>query len=177
MRTAHPELLWLLWTLPFLAITLWWARGWAERRLRRFISEPMLEEMAASVSPGRRIWRSALRIGALGLLVLAAARPQWGASEVEVEQTGIDLVVALDVSRSMLADDIEPSRLARAKAEIGELVESLDGDRVGLVFFAGAAFVDLEKFAAPFGQREEQGERKCAEHDPDGGFVAEQVDA
>jgi Ca-activated chloride channel family protein len=60
--------------------------------------------------------------------------------EVEVEQEGIDVVVALDISRSMLAEDVAPSRLARAKAELAGLIDSLDGDRVGLVFFAGAAF-------------------------------------
>jgi len=92
------------------------------------------------VDPVSRIWRSVFRVGVLALLILAAARPQWGVGEVEVEQEGIDVVVALDISRSMLAEDVAPSRLTRAKAELSDLIDSFDGDRVGLVFFAGAAF-------------------------------------
>lgn len=140
MRFAQPEILWLLWILPVVWVILLAARNVARARTKRFASDPMLDALSGSTSAPRRIWRAALRLGALTALILAAARPQWGASEVEVEQQGIDLVVALDISRSMLAEDVKPSRLTRAKAEIGDLVESLAGDRVGLVFFAGASF-------------------------------------
>lgn len=140
MHFAHPELLWLLWLVPVFALVLWLARRSATQRLRGFVSAVLEERMAGNVRSGVRIWRSTARITALVLLIVAAARPQWGASEVELEQSGIDLVVALDISRSMLAEDLRPNRLERAKAEIADLVESLDGDRVGLVFFAGGAF-------------------------------------
>lgn len=141
MRFAWPSILWFAWALPLLVVMLALWRVRAHRRLARFAAEPMARRLAASVDPGARIWRSALRVTALALLLLAAARPQWGVGEVEVEQEGIDVVVALDISRSMLADDVAPSRLARAKAELAGLIDSFDGDRVGLVFFAGAAFV------------------------------------
>ena len=140
MRFAHPEFLWLIWAVPLLALGLAIARRRANERLRAFVSDRLGGEMAGTVDHGRRFWKAGLRLAALTLLIVAAARPQWGASEVEVEQEGIDLVVALDISRSMLAEDVEPSRLGRAKAEISALIESLDGDRVGLVFFAGGAF-------------------------------------
>lgn len=140
MQFAHPEVLWLLWLVPTFALVLWSARRAAARRLRGFVSETLEARMAGTVRSGVRVWRSVARLTALALLIVAAARPQWGASEVELEQSGIDLVVALDISRSMLAEDLRPNRLERAKAEIADLVESLDGDRVGLVFFAGGAF-------------------------------------
>ena len=140
MHFAHPELLWLLWLVPLFTLVLWIARRAAARRLHGFVSAALEGKMAGTVRPGVRVWRSTARIGALVLLIVAAARPQWGASEVELEQSGIDLVIALDISRSMLAEDLRPNRLERAKAEIADLVESLTGDRVGLVFFAGGAF-------------------------------------
>lgn len=140
MRFAHPELLWLILAVPTLWVLLLATRSRAARRLHEFVAPGLHASLGIDPRRSRRAWRSALRLVALGLLVIAAARPQWGASEVEVEQEGIDLVVALDISRSMLAEDVKPSRLDRAKLEISELVESLDGDRVGLVFFAGAAF-------------------------------------
>jgi Ca-activated chloride channel family protein len=126
--------------VPFVFTVLWWSRRAAERRLADFVDLPLHEEIAGRLPRGRRMVRSLLRLTALSLLVLAAARPQWGASEVEVEQEGIDLVVALDISRSMLAEDIQPTRLGRAKVELSDLIESMRGDRVGLVFFAGASF-------------------------------------
>ena len=140
MRFAHPELLWLILAVPTLWVLLLATRSRAARRLQEFVAPGLHASLGLDPRRSRRAWRSALRLVALTLLAVAAARPQWGASEVEVEQEGIDLVVALDISRSMLAEDVEPSRLDRAKLEISELVESLDGDRVGLVFFAGAAF-------------------------------------
>lgn len=140
MHFAHPQILWLLWLVPLFVALLVHTRARARRRLREFTGPSLEAELTRSVDERRRRWRAVLRVSALVLLILAAARPQWGASEVEVEQKGIDLVIALDVSRSMMAEDIQPDRLQRAKAELSDLIESLDGDRVGLVLFAGAAF-------------------------------------
>jgi Ca-activated chloride channel family protein len=140
MRFAWSQLLWLFWALPVLVGLLVWLRRRAARRLEQFAQGGLLPQLSATVDRPARVWRSALRVGALALLILAAARPQWGVGEVEVEQEGIDIVIALDISRSMLAEDIAPDRLSRAKAELAGLIDSLDGDRVGLVFFAGAAF-------------------------------------
>lgn len=140
MRFAWPSILWFVWAVPLLVVLLVQWRRQARRRLVRFAGEPLLARLAASVDSRARIGRAALRVGVLTLLIVAAARPQWGVGEVEVEQEGIDVVIALDISRSMLAEDVAPSRLARARAELSGLIDSFDGDRVGLVFFAGAAF-------------------------------------
>ena len=80
---------------------------------------------------------------ALGMFIIAIARPQWGAEVREVNQEGLQVVIALDVSQSMLAEDIKPTRLERAKLEIADLMEKLDGDEVGLVLFSGASFVQV----------------------------------
>lgn len=140
MRFADPLMLWFIWLLPGVVLLMWWARSAAARRLRRFADAERFPQLLGGRGPSSGRRRAAIRILALGAVIAALARPQWGASEVEVEQSGIELVVALDISRSMLATDIKPSRLVRAKAELGALLESLSGDRVGLVYFAGAAF-------------------------------------
>ena len=85
----------------------------------------------------------ALAIAALGLAIIALARPQWGESVQTVEREGVQIIVALDVSRSMDAEDIKPSRLVRAKLEIVDLMQRLQGDEVGLVLFSGAAFLQF----------------------------------
>ena len=140
MRFAVAEMLWLFWLLPLVWFSFWLARRGARRRLLRHATAERLRELAPPASSRRGHLRAGVRILALSCLILALGRPQWGASEMEVEQAGVDIVIALDISRSMLAQDVKPDRLTRAKGEIAELVESLEGDRVGLVFFAGAAF-------------------------------------
>ncbi|MBQ7252675.1 MAG: VWA domain-containing protein [Kiritimatiellae bacterium] len=97
------------------------------------------EERTPGYRPGARAGRLALRLAALGLLVVALARPQWGVHWVEVRNRGLDLVILLDTSRSMLAPDAPPSRLQQAKWGIHDLLGKLRGDRVGLVPFAGGA--------------------------------------
>jgi Ca-activated chloride channel family protein len=140
MQFAHPQALWFFWLLPLLLLAFWFHRRRAAERLTRLLAPAQLRRLQDGQSATRRRWRGALRVLALSQFILALARPQWGASEVDVEQQGIDLIVALDISRSMLAGDIQPDRLTRAKVELGDLIEALDGDRVGLVFFAGGAF-------------------------------------
>jgi len=93
--------------------------------------------MTAGVSMARKLVRAALMVAALGLTAVALARPQFPGKSRPAKQRGLDLVVALDFSRSMLATDIYPSRLERSKRELGELLASLGTDRVGVVAFAG----------------------------------------
>ncbi len=132
-----------LWAVPLLAV-LWLVlrlRGLAAARdLRR-----LLGERASSHVEGRRgviaSWDRFLLLAGLFWLLVALARPQWGASEVTVTQQGSDVVVALDISNSMLAQDVAPSRLERAKTELGSFLSRVSDSRIGLVFFAGAAFV------------------------------------
>jgi Ca-activated chloride channel family protein len=137
MRFANPHALWLLLTVP--AAVLAYALAFAQRRrlLARLGDVPLVAKMAGDVSLGRKKARAALVVLALALVALAAARPQAGGRARITKQPGLDLIVALDFSRSMLAKDVYPSRLERAKRELEQLMDGLAGDRIGLVAFAG----------------------------------------
>ncbi len=144
MQFAHPEflLIGLLVTLAAVALIVW-----AQRRQRNALANlgqsDLIRRLTESVNWGGRRWQAALRVAALALLFIAAARPQWGTETREIEQEGLQVMVALDVSQSMLADDIKPNRLERAKLEIGDLMKRLNGDEIGLVLFSGASFVQV----------------------------------
>ncbi len=137
MKFAHPLYLWGLLTLPLFAIA--FAVFFARRRrvLERLGDPALVGRMIASSSPRRRRAKLTLQVIALGLVVAALARPQLGSRATLSRQFGLDVVVALDVSRSMLARDVYPSRLERAKRELDNLLDELIGDRVGTVAFAG----------------------------------------
>ena len=137
MRFANPHLLWLLLVVP--VAVLGYALSFAHRRrlLARLGDAPMIARMASTVSTARRLFRAALVVTGLGLVALALARPQAGGRAKLTRQPGLDMVVALDFSRSMLAKDVYPSRLERAKRELERLMDKLGGDRIGLVAFAG----------------------------------------
>lgn len=121
--------------------------------LGRFVGEELLGPLTTAVSTTRRRLKDLLLLAAVFLLFIALARPQWDYQWVEVKRRGIDLLFALDTSRSMLAEDIRPNRLERARLAILDFTQQLDGDRVGLVPFAGSAFLlcpltlDYEAFA------------------------------
>ncbi|HEX2613417.1 MAG TPA: VWA domain-containing protein [Fibrobacteria bacterium] len=135
------RLLWLLGLAPLLALFLAWARWRATARLRRFADPELLPRLTAGVSPARRLLKAALLLLGVFFLALAIARPLWGSRMELVQRKGVDVVVAVDVSLSMLAEDIRPNRLARSKQEIQRFAEKLEGDRIGLVAFAGDAFL------------------------------------
>ncbi|HVR64508.1 MAG TPA: VWA domain-containing protein [Polyangia bacterium] len=137
MRLLNHHLLWLLLVVP--AAVLGYALSFAQRRrlLARLGDGPLIARMAPSVSAGRRVLRAAEVTLALALIALALARPQAGGKAKLTKQPGLDMVVALDFSRSMLAKDVYPSRLERAKHELERLMGKLAGDRIGLVAFAG----------------------------------------
>ena len=137
MRFANPHALWLLAVVP--AAVLAYAVAFARRRrlLARLGDAPLVAKMAAEVSVARKRVRAALVVVALALLAVALARPQAGGRARLTKEPGLDMVVALDFSRSMLAKDVYPSRLERAKRELEQLMDGLAGDRIGLVAFAG----------------------------------------
>lgn len=141
MRFAEPLWLQLLWLLPVLLLFAIWSGRRRERDLARWCSPELLQRMA----PGQRPWVPPLQTGLLlagfFFLALTAARPQVGSRVLQVKRSGIDVIVALDVSESMLAEDLKPNRITRARQEIQSLFDRLRGDRVGLVAFAGDAFV------------------------------------
>ena len=137
MRFAQPFLLWLLLLVPLVVLALVVSFTRRRRLLERLGGRVLVERMAASVSVPRKVLRAGLVVLALALLLLALARPQAGGRAKLERQRGLDLVVALDFSKSMLARDMYPSRLERAKRELERLMDRLAGDRVGLVAFAG----------------------------------------
>ena len=137
MRFVSPHALWLLLSVPAAVIAYGVFFGVRRRRLARLGDEALVARMTAGVSMARKIVRAALMVAALGLTALALGRPQLPGKSRPAKQRGLDLVVALDFSRSMLATDIYPSRLERSKRELGELLATLGNDRVGVVAFAG----------------------------------------
>lgn len=138
---ARPVWLHALWLLPLGAALFWWAEQRRRALVSRLVAPKLRALLAGNTSPARRLFRSACVLGALGLLVVALAGPQLGYDTLEVPHRGRDVIIAMDVSRSMLAADVAPSRLQRAKLLAEDLVSELGGDRLGLVAFAGSAFL------------------------------------
>jgi len=139
LQFVHGWVLFLVWALlAFAAVWLLLYRQ-KQKSLLAFLAEPMLLKLAPSIKPFRFYWQIAFVQAGLLLLLIAAARPQWGMEERTVFQRGRDLIIALDVSRSMLARDVHPSRLQRAKADVQDLLRELRGDRVALFTFRGHA--------------------------------------
>ena len=143
MSFINPIFLYGLLLLPFAALFLWWAQRRRERDLARLGNPVLVQRLSSTVNRQGRRWKDALWLVVLAALLVALARPQWGSMSELVEQEGIEVMVALDVSKSMLAQDVKPDRLSRAKMEISDLMERLGGDEIGLVLFSGASFVQL----------------------------------
>jgi len=143
MRFEHPQILWLLLVIPpALLAFFWWASRQRQKLLVQFIEARLLSQLTVGISPARQKIRFALLISAVALLVITLARPQHGFDLQEIQQRGLDIVVAVDTSKSMLATDIAPTRLARAKLAALELMQKAGTDRMGLVAFAGDAFLE-----------------------------------
>ena len=143
MRFLNGEILWnLFWVLPLFFLVFYF--GWRRRDtlLRRFLGKRAGDPSYTSVSGHRRFWRAVILAGALVLLFVAAARPSWGVSIQPYTGQGRDIMVVFDTSRSMLAQDVRPSRLEHAKWLVRELVKRNPGDRFGLIAFAGQAFLE-----------------------------------
>ena len=124
MRFANPHLLWLLLLIPPLVVGLALRHDWRRRTLARLGRVAQIRRLAESVSPARRLLKGTLLVLGLALVLLSLARPQAGERSTLAARVGIDIVVALDFSKSMLARDAYPSRIERAKAELNRLIDS-----------------------------------------------------
>ncbi len=127
--------------LPLLTLIFVRAERRSIERLHEFIAPRLLPQLIGNVDRGRRFWRFALQVIALGFAIVALAQPRWGYTYQDVKRKGLDLLLAVDTSRSMLSNDVQPSRLDRVKLAGQDLIGALTGDRIGLIAFAGRAFV------------------------------------
>ncbi len=141
VRFQYPYLLHGLWGVLILAGFFYWVFRNKEKRLSRFGRLEMLRKMMPGFQKSRVLWKSVLFILGYVFLILAMADPQIGTRLEEVKRKGVDIMIALDVSLSMHAEDVAPNRLEKAKHEVSALIDILQGDRVGLIAFAGMAHV------------------------------------
>lgn len=142
-RFANPQYLWLLAAVPAFVLLFWAAARSRRLHLARFGCEATIRELMPEVSAGRKVLKFTIFCSAFSLLALAAARPQFGSKLREEKSQGVEMMLVVDVSNSMLAEDFEPSRLERTKYAINKLFDGLKQDRVGLVVFAGEPKVQL----------------------------------
>jgi Ca-activated chloride channel family protein len=142
-RFAHPEYLYALYAIPVLAFLFWLMNKNRKKILSQFADSKLHKIIIPDYSKAKNVIKYALLIAALIFLILAAANPQVGTRMQEVKQTGIDVFILLDVSASMLAEDIKPNRLEKAKFQISNLIRKLKGDRLGLIIFSGEAYIQF----------------------------------
>ncbi|MEY3052436.1 MAG: hypothetical protein RLY31_2221 [Bacteroidota bacterium] len=140
-RFEHPEHLYALAVLPgfVLLYLLWWR--WRRRMWVRMGDPPLLSSLMPEAGKFRHMVKFLLFLSAVASLVVAWANPQWGTRLENVERKGVDVFIALDISTSMYATDLAPNRLERAKVFAARLVDALRGERIGLIFFAGNAYL------------------------------------
>ena len=141
MRFGDAQAFWLLLLAPAVLAFYLWAFRRKRRALADFGHPVLMEKLTSATSWARQGVKAALAVAGVLFLVLALTQPQFGTRLELVHRKGVDILVALDTSLSMLAEDIKPNRLTRARFEIGALIDRLEGDRVGLVAFAGRSFV------------------------------------
>ncbi|MBW6533592.1 MAG: VWA domain-containing protein [Mariniphaga sp.] len=142
-RFAHIEFLWGLLIIPLLALFFIWARFARKRALKRFGTLQTITELMPFVSKNRPVFKFLLLMLALAFFIVGAARPQFGSKLKKVQREGIELIIALDVSNSMMAEDIQPNRLERAKRAISRMIDRMKDDKIGLIVFAGEAYTQL----------------------------------
>lgn len=143
MRTQNPELLYLLFIIPLIILAFILYTKWKNKAITKFGELYLLKQLMPLYSPNRIIFKNILIWSSIATLIFALINPQIGSKTKKVKRKGADIIIALDISNSMLAEDIAPSRLENAKQAINKLLNKLDNDRIGLIVFAGKAFVQL----------------------------------
>ncbi len=138
---SEPAWFFALAIVPIVAALYFFSQRRSEALLSKVVAPRLRAQLAGAVSMGRRTTKSVLILAVFGLVAVALARPQMGFIQREVKQRGRDVIIAIDTSRSMLATDVAPSRIARAKLVAQDLLRLVRGDRIGLVAFAGSAFL------------------------------------
>jgi len=142
-RFAHSEYLYALAFIPLLLVVFWWALRMRKRGLELFGNLSLLDRLMPSAGKYKRSIKYFLLLASLMFLILGLANPQIGTKLEEVKREGVDIMIALDVSNSMKAEDIKPNRLESAKQEIARMLEKLQNDRIGLIVFGGQSYLQL----------------------------------
>jgi len=142
MNFTTVDMLYLFWTIPIFFVLYVYGMRRRQRILKEYATPHGLKYLCPDALNHRRWVKTSLVLGGAILMVLAMSGPQYGYKWQTVERKGVDIIIALDCSKSMLATDVKPTRLERAKREIRDLLELLQGDRVGLISFAGTAFLN-----------------------------------
>ncbi len=142
MRFAQQYFILFIFIVIDLILFYVWAFRMRSKIWDKFAQKGLLQELLVQVNPGKQRFKAILLILGLCFCFLSLMRPQWGFKWQEIKRKGLDIMIALDTSKSMLADDIKPNRLERAKLAIGDFTQNLKGDRIGLIAFAGSAFLE-----------------------------------
>lgn len=142
MKFADLWILHFLWLVPLVGLVLIVSNRRRRRAMERFATPALWPRLCGIVVGPRRVLKGALVTAAVACMVFALAGPRWGSQYQEVSQRGVDIMLVVDVSQSMLVEDVEPNRLERARREILDFLRVVQGDRIGLVAFSGAAFVE-----------------------------------
>lgn len=141
MRFGALYLAGLYWIVPLVVFFYIWCGGARRTALEKFADKGLIAEITGNTDMRKKKFKVFLITAAIFLVITALIRPQWGFSWQEVKRQGIDILIALDSSNSMLAEDVRPSRLERSKMAIRDFIKKLKGDRVGLIAFSGTAFL------------------------------------
>ena len=142
-RFENTVFLYLLLVIPVLLAIYLYSQYRSRKKLLKWGDKQLLESLMPLASTSKKNWKFAIYLLAIIALIFALARPQFGSKLTEVKRKGVEIMIGLDVSNSMLAEDIQPSRLENAKRAISKLVDDLDNDKIGLVVFAGDAYIQL----------------------------------
>jgi Ca-activated chloride channel homolog len=143
IRIQYPEALYLLILIPFFFLLHYVYIKKRKARLKDFVDKELIENIVPELSYGKQWTKFILLNIAYFFIVLAISNPQIGTSIEKSERKGSDLMVCLDISNSMLAEDIKPNRISRAKQSLNHLIDELNNDRIGVIIFAGSAYVQL----------------------------------
>jgi Ca-activated chloride channel family protein len=143
IRFANSDYLYLLYFIPLISIAFWFIVQKQKKILEKFASVNLHSKLFPQRSVAKIYIKFMVLVLAMSILIIALANPQIGTKIEEVKQVGIDVFILLDVSKSMAAEDIKPSRIEKAKFEIGRLIQRLQGDRIGMVVFAGQAYIQF----------------------------------
>lgn len=143
IRYENTEYWWAFLLIPILLFIFWQYFNWRRKALLKWGDSTVISKLTETISPSKIVWKFTLRMLSFIFLILALINPQVGTKLEEVKRKGSELMICLDVSNSMLAQDLQPNRLEMAKRALSQMVDKLQGDKIGIIVFAGNAYTQL----------------------------------